>query len=531
MAEFDYVIVGAGSAGCVLANRLSADPNVTVALVEFGGRDRHPYIHMPKGIGKMMSMPSLMWHYMTTPGPNNPMPDIWLRGKGLGGSSSVNGMVWVKGQPADYEELADRAGERWGWEQFSGAFEAIESHELGAAPSRGGSGPLKVTLPACRSVLTDAMAEAGDSIGWPVKDDVNQPDDGEGIGLMPCSIWQGKRQSAAVAFLKLVRARKNLTIITGALTDTVLLEGKKAVGIHVLQDGKPREISARHEVILSAGAIASPAILERSGIGDPSVLEEQGVPIAHALPEVGKNVTEHRAIRMQWRLKQPLSINQQFSGLRLVGNVLRYYLTHKGPMAGAAIEVRAAYRSTPERNRADIQAQIGLFSWDLDGEGGALETEHGFCAIAYPMVPASVGSIHITSRDPQVPPEIDTQYGAAQEDRDRTVAAAHRLREWAAAEPLASLIECETTPGPEAESDEAILECMDRYGTAGLHTVGSCRMGKDDASVVDPSLRVRGIDGLRVIDASVFPVIPSGNTNAPVIALAWLASDMIVGGE
>ncbi len=531
MTQYDYVIVGAGSAGCVLANRLSADPAVSVALVEFGGRDSHPYIHMPKGIGKMMAMPSLMWHYLVKSTPHNRMqPDIWLRGKGLGGSSSVNGMVWVKGQPADYEELADLAGEQWGWEHFARAFEQIESHELGAAPSRGGFGPLKVSIPAVRSALTEAMMVAGGKVGWPVKDDVNAPDDGEGIGLMPCSIWRGKRQSAAVAFLRPVESRPNLTIITGALTDRVLLDGKRVTGISVIENGRERYISARREVILSAGAIASPGILERSGIGDPAVLDALGIAVNHALPGVGNNVTEHRAIRMQWRLKKPLSINREFGGPKLVWNVLRYYLTHTGPMTGAAIEVRAAYRSSPERNRADIQAQIGLFSWDMDGEGGALEKEHGFCAVMYPMVPASEGSIHIASSDPQMPPAIDAGYGNVEEDRRRTVLAARRLREWVAEEPLAGLIERETVPGPEAQSDEAILDCMDQYGTAGLHTVGSCRMGKDEASVVGPSLRVRGIEGLRVIDASVFPVIPSGNTNAPVMALAWLASDMIVAG-
>ena len=531
MAEYDYVIVGGGSAGCVLANRLSADPSVSVALVEVGGRDRHPYIHMPKGIGKMMSMPSLMWHYLIKSGPHNKVqPDLWLRGKVLGGSSSVNGMVWVKGQPADYEELADLAGAHWGWDNFARAFEAIESHELGAAPSRGGSGPVRVTLPAVRSALTEAMMAAGGSIGWPVKADVNEPDDGEGIGLMPCSIWRGKRQSAAVAFLRPVESRSNLTVITGALTEKLLLDGKRATAIRVIENGAAREIAARREIILAAGAVASPGILERSGIGDPSLLDALGIAVAHALPGVGNNVTEHRAIRMQWRLKRPLSLNREFSGPRLVFNLARYYLTRKGPMTGAAIEMRAAFRSSPQRNRADIQTQIGLFSWDMDGEGGALERDHGFCALSYPIAPASQGSVHIASRDPRLPPEIDAGYGAVAEDRHRTLLAARRLREWAATEPLASLIECETVPGPGATSDEAILECMDRYGTAGLHTVGSCRMGKDEASVVDPSLRVRGIDGLRVIDASVFPVIPSGNTNAPVMALAWLASDMIESG-
>jgi len=408
MAEYDYVIAGGGSAGCVLANRLSADPSVTVALVEVGGRDRHPYIHIPKGIGKMMGMPSLMWHYLVKSTPHNKMqPDIWLRGKVLGGSSSVNGMVWVKGQPADYEELAGLTGEQWGWTHFARAFEQIEAHELGAAPSRGASGPVKVTLPAIRSALTDAMEEAGDKIGWPVKQDVNEPDDGEGIGLMPCSIWRGKRQSAAVAFLRPVESRANLAIITGALTEKVLLESKRASGIRVIENGKHRDIAARREVIVCTGAVASPGILERSGIGDPAVLEALGIPVSHVLPAVGNNVTEHRAIRMQWRLNRPLSINKEFSGPRLVFNVLRYYLTRKGPMTGAAIEMRAAFRSSPERNRADIQAQIGLFSWDMEAEGGALETEPGFCAVMYPMVPASQGSIHIASRDPQAPPKID----------------------------------------------------------------------------------------------------------------------------
>jgi choline dehydrogenase len=531
MAEYDYVIVGGGSAGCVLANRLSADPAVSVALVEVGGRDRHPYIHMPKGIGKMIAMPSLMWHYLVKSTPHNrTQPDIWLRGKVLGGSSSVNGMVWVKGQPADYEELADRAGEYWGWNSFARAFEAIEAHELGAAPSRGGSGPVKVTIPAVRSALTDAMMAAGEKVGWPIKEDVNEPDSGEGIGLMPCSIWRGKRQSAAVAFLRPVENRPNLTVVTGALTEKVLFGGERATGIRVIENGKERDISARREVILSAGAVASPGILERSGIGDPAVLDALGIEPVHAAPGVGNNVGEHRALRMQWRLKRPLSLNREFGGPKLLWNVLRYYLTHKGPMTGAAIEMRAAFRSSPERNRADIQTQIGLFSWDLESDSGALEKEHGFCALSYPVAPASEGSIHIVSPDPQVPPAIDAGYGNVEEDRQRTVLAARRLREWAATEPLASLIERETVPGPEAQSDEAILECMDVYGTAGLHTVGSCRMGKDEASVVDPSLRVRGVEGLRVIDASVFPVIPSGNTNAPVMALAWLAAEMIEAG-
>lgn len=530
MQQFDYVIVGAGSAGCVLANRLSEDPDITVALVEAGGGDAHPYVHMPRGVAKLVHMPSHMYFYLTEPAPSTGMrPDVWLRGKVLGGSSSVNGMVWVRGQPADYDELARVVGEEWGWRHFARAFEQIEAHELGAAPSRGSDGPMHVTLPEHRNALTDAILEAGERMGWPVKQDVNTPDHGEGIGHMPRSIWRGRRQSAAVAFLHPVVGRSNLTIMTGVVTEKILFADKRATGVRVLQDGEVREIGARREVIVAAGAVASPGILERSGIGDPARLDSLGIPLVHGSSQVGENVSEHRALRMQWRLKQPLSLNREFRGWRLVRNVARYYLTRGGPMSGASIDMRIAFRSGPDRNSADVQAQLGLYSWDLAGEGGALEREPGFCAVLNPISPVSRGSIHIASTDPAAPPVIEANYGLEPEDRAVTAASARRLREWAASEPLADLIEYETAPGPQAQSDEDILSALDRQGCAGMHTVGSCRMGKDAESVVDPALRVRGIEGVRVVDASVFPFIPSGNTNAPILALAWLAAEMIRG--
>lgn len=528
MADVDYVIVGAGSAGCVMANRLSTDPRVTVAVLEAGPGDAHPYVHMPRGVGKLMRMPSHMYFYTTKPEPHTGMrPDIWLRGKLVGGSSSVNGMVWVRGQPADYEALAATTSADWNWQHIARAYEEIENHALGAAPTRGGNGPLRISLPTTHNALTEAINAAGAKMGWPVKDDVNAPDDGEGVGYMPRTIWRGKRQSAAVAFLRPIRSRRNLTIHTDAVTDRIVFDGRRATGVEILHNGERRRIGARREVIVCAGAVASPGVLERSGIGNPDILGPLGIAIVHANTAVGENVSEHRALRMQWRLKHPLSYNRDYDGVRLLWNVLRYYLTGDGPMSVAAIDMRACYRSRPDLNRPDIQTQFGLFSWDIAGGGNGLEREHGFCAVTNPISPVSKGSIHIRTCDPKEMPEIVANYGAATEDRAATVAAARLLRRFADQEPLKALIEAETLPGPAAQTDADILAALDTYGCAGMHTVGSCRMGNGADSVVDPQLRVRGVEGVRVVDASVMPAIPSGNTNAPVIAMAWRAADIM----
>lgn len=528
METFDYVIVGAGAAGCVLANRLSEDASVTVALLEAGPPDTHPFIHMPKGLAKVMADPKHLWVYGSEPGPaTNGTSETWVRGRVLGGSTSVNGMMYVRGQPADFEALAELAGPGWGWDRIGAAYAALEAHELGGAPTRGAAGPLKVSLPDHRDALTDAMVTAGGALGWPVKDDVNAPDDDEAVGYAPRTIHKGRRQSAAVAFLNPAKRRANLAIRTNVVVDRVTFDGTRATGVRVLAAGRPAEIGARREVILAGGAMASPGILERSGVGDPERLEALGIPLVHASPAVGENLSEHRGLILQWKLKRPGSQNREFSGWRLLRSTLRYYLMKDGPMAAAAYEIGAWFKSRPGANRPDAQFLIAPFSFDFASGRAELETFPGMNAVTYPLRPSSRGSLHIVSTDPEAPPHLEPNYRDTEEDRAIMVSAVRTMRRYVQQAPLADFVEAETMPGPAFETDAEILDAYDRFGTCGYHAVGTCRMGSDDASVVDPRLRVRGVSGLRVMDTSVMPFILSGNTNGPTMAMAWRAADLI----
>lgn len=528
MQTFDYVIVGAGAAGCVLANRLSEDATVQVALLEAGPPDTHPFIHMPKGLAKVMADPKHLWVYPSAPeAATGGASETWVRGRVLGGSTSVNGMMYVRGQPADFEALAELAGPDWAWSHIGAAYAALEAHELGADATRGDRGPLKVTLPEHRDPLTEAMVAAGAALGWPRKADVNQPDDDEAVGYAPRTIHRGRRQSAAVAFLRPVKSRPNLTILTHAVVDRVLFEGKRAQGVRATIAGRSTDILARREVILAGGAMASPGILERSGIGDPARLAALGVPLVHASPEVGENLSEHRGLILQWKLKRPGSQNPEFSGWRLLRSTLRYYLAKDGPMSAAAYEIGAWFKSRPGANRPDAQFLIAPFSFDFASGRTKLEPHPGINAVTYPLRPTSRGSLHIASTDPEAQPVLNPNYRSTEEDRAVMVAAVRTMRNYAAQAPLSDFIEVETMPGPEFDSDAEILDAYDRFGTCGYHTVGTCRMGVDPDSVTDPKLRVRGVDSLRVVDTSVMPFILSGNTNGPTMAIAWRAADLI----
>lgn len=527
--SFDFVIVGAGAAGCVMAHRLSADPSVRVLLLESGPANAHPFIHMPKAIGRALSQAKLVWPYQTeASSQTNDSPEFWLRGNTLGGSTSVNGMMYVRGQPADYDELGRLAGNAWNWEAMGRAFKSIENHELGADETRGVEGPLHVSMPKSRNALTEAIIQAGDAMGLPRKVDTNAPDNSEGIGYTPNTVYRGKRESAATAFLDPVRSRANLVIRTGAIVDRVELEGRRAVGVVALVNGQAVTFRARREVLLAAGALASPAILQRTGVGPADVLRRAGVAVVEDRPGVGANLREHRAMVMQWRVREDLSLNSSHSGLRLLGNVARYYLRGTGVLTAATYEIGAWFNTRDGLDRPDGQFLLAPYSFDYAKGGLTTESFGGMQICAYYLRPQSSGSVHISSANPVQLPTIVPNYHEHPEDRRAMIEVARTARRFVRQAPLADKVFEETRPGPDFESDDEIIAAYDRFGNGAYHASGSCRMGSDDDSVVDERLRVRGLDGVRVIDTSILPFLVAGNTAGPAMAMAWRAADLVL---
>ncbi|MEY2926908.1 MAG: hypothetical protein RL367_1385 [Pseudomonadota bacterium] len=529
MADYDTIIVGSGAAGCVLAWRLSENPDTRVLLLEAGGMDSHPLIHMPKGLAKVMADPAHIWAHESKPEPATAgKSEYWVRGRVLGGSTSINGMMYVRGMPADFDGIAELTSDDWNWDHIGAAYKALENHELGEAETRGGNGPIRITLPTFRDRLSDAQIAAGQALGWATKLDMNDPDDAVAIGNAPRTVYKRKRQSAAGAFLRPAMKRPNLTVVTSATVDRVLFEGKRATGVSVIRGGQS-ETHTASEIILSGGALASPAILERSGVGDPALLARLGIPLVHANPQVGENLIDHRAMILQSRLKEEISHNRQYTGWRAIWNGIKYYLGIDGLMSAASYEIVGWLKTDPALNRPDAQILVAPFSFVME-DRTKVETLPGMHVTLYTLRPTSKGSVHIETTDPHAAAAVLANYHATEQDRQKMVALVRAVRRYLATEPLASLIAEETSPGPAYQSDDEIIAAYDQFGTCGYHAIGSCRMGKDDASVVDPACRVRGVDGLRVVDTAIMPVIPSGNTNGPTMAMAWRAADIILRG-
>lgn len=521
---FDYIIIGAGSSGSVLASRLSEDPRYTVLLVESGPPDTSPLIAMPMGIGKLNAPDNPhYWHYNVAMGGNRP-EEKWVKGRTLGGSSSINGMVYIRGAPADYDSWEAAGCTGWGWDTMGRCFLELENHELGPSAHRGVGGPLHISMFKGCDPLGDAVISAAAEAGTPTVADINDlPSVTKGgFGRQPRTIKDGKRFSAASAFLKPARGRPNLDIVTDTDVIGIEFDGLRASGVRLSSRGAERSVGARAEIILSAGAINSPKLLQLAGIGPISLLKSLGIEPRIDAPNVGRNLREHRTVSASYKLRTG-GHNSGLGGLGLYASALRYFLARRGVLTNSTFDVGGFVKTMPGLDRPDAQIGVGLFSFDA----GGVSKHPGMTIFGYYLRPQSQGEVSIRSPDPREAPYINANYMAAEDDRTHTISLIRYIRRIAQQPSLAPLVLSEMHPGPAYESDDELLEASFIFGTSGYHVAGTCRMGSDPGAVLDPQLRVRGIDGLRVVDTSIMPELVSGNTNAPAMAIGWRASELI----
>jgi choline dehydrogenase len=528
-ADYDYIVVGGGSAGCVLAARLSEDPATRVLLLEAGPPDRSLWIHLPIGYGKTMWSTTYNWCFHTDPDPNmNGRRIYWPRGKTLGGCSSINGLIYIRGQREDYDHWAAQGNPGWSYDDCLPYFRKSEANQRGASEFHGGDGPLRVSDIGAKHPLIEAFIAGAQQRGVPRTEDFNGAQQ-EGAGYYQLNTHQGWRCSTAKAYLRPAEDRPNLQVVTEAQVTQLRLDGQRVVGLSFRQQGVQHEVSCAAEVLLAAGAIQSPQLLQLSGIGAPDLLQSRGVEVRHALPGVGENLQDHLQLRLIYECTQPITTNDQLnSWMGQVRIGLQWLLQRSGPLAVGINQGGCFMRATPEAQRPDIQFHVATLSADM--AGGKVHPFSGFTMSVCQLRPESRGHIRIRSNDPFEPPEMQPNYLSAELDRRTAVAAIRAARSIATSPAMQPLVRREVKPGPDAADDDAaLLEFARNNGATIFHPSGTCAMGPDPRSgaVVDARLRVHGLAGLRVIDCSAMPTLVSGNTNAPAVMMAEKAVDMI----
>jgi choline dehydrogenase len=524
--SYDYVIIGAGSAGCVLANRLSEDRRNKIALLEAGGRDTNPWIHIPAGYFRTMFNPDVTWQYGAGPEPHlggRVVP--WPRGRVLGGSSSINGLLYVRGQARDYDVWRQLGNEGWAYKDILPYFRRSEDQERGGDELHGAGGPLAVTDVRMQNPLCEAYIEAATEAGIPKTRDFNGKSQ-EGVGYYQLTTRDGRRASTAMAYLKPASHRPNLHVITHAHVEGITLDGKRATAVRCRVNGEPRTLKAGREVLLAAGAIGSPQILELSGIGQPSVLNAAGVTVHHDLPGVGENLQDHYQVRFIYEMTLKNSLNDVWNSPRLkLMTGLEYAARRRGILTIGAGVVGIFAKTRPQLEEPDIQFHFMPLSAERPGQG--MHTFSGITQSICVLRPDSRGHLHIKSSNPVDQPAIVANYLAEESDRQMTLDGMKLARRISEQPAFKKYFKREYFPGPEVASDEDMLAIAKEKGATVFHPCGTCKMGSDPKAVVDQRLRVHGISGLRVIDASIMPNMISGNTNAPTIMIAEKASDMI----
>ena len=537
--EFDYVVVGAGAAGCVLAGRLAAArPRLSVLLIEYGGRAVNPLLHIPKGFYYTLRGDRYLYRYETRPVTPDGENEVWLRGRVLGGSAAVNGMMWMRGAQADWDALAARGNQGWSWADALPAYKAMENHNLGPSATRGAGGPLGVSVTQTRDEVTSAILASAVKHGWEHVTDANASD-GERIAFTPSTIWDGRRTTSYDAFVRPARAQgrraghRNLTVATRTRVGRLLFDGCRVTGVRVRARGSnknPRDITARREVIVCAGAVETTLLLERSGIGRPEVLSAAGIEPRIESPNVGQRVIEQRGIALQVTLDADRVGAIKLSTRRgQAAEVLRYLRSGQGLLATAGYDLVCQFKSAPQQPRPDVQGLFAPMALDTSSSHLKLARHPGILFMAYPLRPQTRSTVHVSGQDPDDPPVIDPRFLQTEADRGAVAPVLDMARQILATSPVGDLIAGEEFPGPAVTTQEDAVRYSLTTGTGIYHAVGAAAMGVNDEDATDPQLRVRGADGLRIADASVLPFQLSGNTAAPAMLVGYRAADLILG--